>query len=221
MSAVNKYVNKDLNEYLKLYSSSEDAFLNNLRKEGKKNKIPDIAISPEQGSFLQFFINSINAKYILEIGTLAGYSAITMAKALPEKGKLISIETNAYNANFANKKVQEANLSDTITIINENALNFLPTYTPDFLFDLIFLDADKENYIKYLNMLLPLLRTGGILAADNAFAFGLINEKDDSKIESTKILDIRKFNKVFINHPDFVSTTIVPVGDGIIMGVKK
>lgn len=221
MSSGNKYVNRDIYEYLRKFSSSEDEFLNNLRKHSRRNRIPDIAISPEQGSFLQFFIKSINAEKILEIGTLAGYSAITMARALPENGKLITIETNKFNAKYAQAKFLEAELSDKIELVNANAMEFLKDYKPDFLFDFVFLDADKENYINYLDVLLPLIREKGILAVDNAFAFGLINEKDSSKIESGSIYKIREFNKYFINHPNFFPVTIVPVGDGMIMGIKQ
>lgn len=221
MSSKNKYVNQDIYDYLKEKSSSEDDFLKNLRKTAKKNKIPDIAISPEQGSFLQFYLNAIKAKNVLEIGTLAGYSAITMARALPADGKLITIETNQYNAQYAKERISESDVSEKIEIINANAIEFLKDYETQTKFDFIFLDADKENYIEYVDLLLPLLIDGGTLAVDNSFAFGLINEKDDSKIESESIYRIREFNNFFIENPNFFPVTIVPVGDGMIMGIKK
>lgn len=221
MSSGNKYVKEDINEYLKKYSSSEDEFLLNLRRHSRKNKIPDISISQEQGSFLQFYIKSAGIGKILEIGTLAGYSAITMARALPDKGKIVTIERNKYNSEYATQKFKESGMADKIEIINANALDFLKDYKPGYLFDFVFLDADKENYINYLELLLPLIKEGGTLAADNAFAFGLINEKNPEKIESDSIYRIREFNKYFINHPNFFPVTIVPVGDGMIMGIKK
>lgn len=221
MSARPTQVTDNILEYLREYSSSEDPFLNELRKKAKKNKIPDIAISAEQGRFMQFILKLINAKYVLEIGTLAGYSAITMARALPEDGKLITIETNKYNAAYALDKFKEAGLENKIELINSNAVQFLENYKPGFEFDFIFLDADKENYPLYLEMLTPLLRNGGIFAGDNAFAFGLINEKDENKIKSKNINCIRKFNKMLMEHDLYPTTTLVPVGDGLIMGIKQ
>jgi caffeoyl-CoA O-methyltransferase len=157
----------------------------------------------------------------LEIGTLAGYSAITMARALPQNGKLLTIETNPYNAKYAKERFKESDVSEKIEVINANAIDFLKDYKTESKFDFIFLDADKENYKEYTKLLLPLLKDEGTLAADNSFAFGLINEKDDSKIESESIYKIREFNKFFIEHPNFFPVTIVPVGDGMIMGIKK
>lgn len=221
MSARPTFVNDDILEYLRKYSSSEDDFLKSLRKEGKKHKIPDIAISSEQGSFLQFLIKLTNTENILEIGTLAGYSAITMARALPENGYLTTIEINKYNAEFSQRKIDESDVRNKINLINADALDYLKNLELKEKFDFIFLDADKENYKKYIDLLIPVIKKGGILSIDNAFAFGLINEKDDSKIESDKIFKIREFNEYFINHSEFGPTTIVPVGDGLLMGIKK
>lgn len=221
MSARPTQVTGDILEYLREISSSEDQFLKQLRKKAKKNKIPDIAISAEQGRFMQFILKLINAKHVLEIGTLAGYSAITMARALPEEGKIITIETNKYNADYALEKFKEAGLENKIELINADAVDFLKNFKPQYEFDFIFLDADKENYPLYLEILTPLLKNGGIFAGDNAFAFGLINEKDESKIKSKNINQIRKFNKMLMEHNLYPTTTLVPVGDGLIMGIKQ
>jgi predicted O-methyltransferase YrrM len=211
-------VTGDLADYVIKNFSSEDEFLTNLREESSLAGIPAIQISPEQGKFLQFFLKSIRAKYVLEVGTLAGYSAITMARALPDDGKLISIEYEFEHAIFAKKKTVEAGLDNIIEIQNSNAREFLKTFNPEFQFDFIFVDADKPSYKFYLDILTPMLKVGGIFAADNAFAFGFLSSsKPERNPEDVK--SIQGFNDYFINHTNYF-TSIVPVGDGMIMGIK-
>ncbi len=211
-------VNDELFEYLKNNFSSEDLFLQNLLVEAKENEIPNISISPEQGLFMQFIIKTINAKNVLEVGTLAGYSAITMARAMPQNSKLLTIETEYKHAIFAERKIQEAGLSHIISIQNSDAIEFLKVYQDDEPLDFIFVDADKPNYAKYLDILTPKLRIGGIFAADNAFAFGFVTASKPEK-RTTDVKSITGFNNYFRNHEQY-SVCMVPVGDGLIMGVK-
>ena len=208
----------ELAEYVLQNFSSEDSFLTNLRNEANQAGIPAINISSEQGKFLQFFLKSIQAKYVLEVGTLAGYSAITMARVLPDDGKLISIEYEFEHAVFAKKKTIEAGLQHIIEIQNSNAKEFLKTFKPEYQFDFIFVDADKPSYKFYLDILTPMLKIGGVFAADNAFAFGFLSSsKPERNPEDVK--SIQGFNNYFINHTNYF-TSIVPVGDGMIMGIK-
>lgn len=211
-------VDERLFEYLKENFSSEDEFLSKLVEEAMQEGIPNISISPEQGLFMQFMLKTINARNVVELGTLAGYSAITMARALPEGSKLITIENEFKHALFANRKIKEAGLDDIIEVQNSDALEFLKIYEPQEPFDFIFVDADKPNYARYLDILTPMLKTGGIFAADNAFAFGFVaSSKPERNPEDVK--SITGFNHYFRNHPQY-SVCMVPVGDGIIMGVK-
>jgi caffeoyl-CoA O-methyltransferase len=211
-------VSGSLADYVIENFSSEDEFLTNLREESNNAGIPAIQISPEQGKFLQFFLKSINAKYILEVGTLAGYSAITMARALPEDGKLISIEYEFEHAVFAKNKIIQAGLNNIIEIQNSNARDFLKTYIPEYKFDFIFVDADKPSYKFYLDILTPMLKIGGVFAADNAFAFGFLSSSKPER-NPDDVKSIQGFNNYFINHTNYF-TSIVPVGDGMIMGIK-
>lgn len=218
MSSKPTPVDDRLFDYLKENFSAEDDFLKNLLTEAAAEGIPDISISPEQGLFMQFMLKSINAKNVLELGTLAGYSAITMAKALPENSGLLTIENEFKHAFFASKKIKEAGLDNIIEVQNSDALEFLKIYKPEQPFDFIFVDADKPNYARYLDLLTPMLRVGGIFAADNAFAFGFVAcSKPERNPEDVK--SITGFNNYFRNHPQY-SVCMVPVGDGLIMGVK-
>ncbi|MDT3738171.1 MAG: O-methyltransferase [Candidatus Kapabacteria bacterium] len=218
MSQKPTQVDDRLFEYLKVNFSSEDDFLSNLVIEARDEGIPDISISPEQGLFIQFMLKTINAKNVLELGTLAGYSAITMARALPENGKLITVENEYIHAIFAERKIKEAGLNGIIEIQNSEALDFLEYYKPEEPLDFIFIDADKQNYKRYLDKLTPMLRIGGIFAADNAFAFGFVaSSKPERNPEDVK--SITGFNQYFRSHEQY-SVCMVPVGDGMIMGVK-
>jgi len=174
MSSSPTQVTEEIYQYLRKNFSSEDEFLRNLKKEAKEAGIPEICISEEQGKFLQFFLKSINAKYVLEIGSLAGYSAITMARALPKGGKLIAVEIFDKNARFIEKMAQDAGLADKIEVINADAKDFLGSWKPDFELDFVFVDADKKGYKKYFELTTPLIRRGGVFAADNALGFGHI-----------------------------------------------
>ncbi|GAB1370508.1 O-methyltransferase [Candidatus Kapaibacterium sp.] len=211
-------VNDELYEYLKMNFSSEDDFLHQLLIEAEQEGIPNISISQEQGLFLQFILKTINAENVLELGTLAGYSSITMARALAKGSHLITIENEFKHALFATRKIKEAGLDDIIEVQNSNALDFLNIYKPDTELDFIFVDADKPNYARYLDLLTPMLKIGGIFAADNAFAFGFVASSAPER-NPEDVKSITGFNKYFRSHPQYF-VSMVPVGDGIIMGVK-
>ncbi len=217
MSSKPTLVNSEISGYISEVFSSEDGFLVQLRKEAADNGIPDICISPEQGLFLQFLIKASGIVNILEIGSLAGYSAITMARALPKGGRLAAIEIELEYAHFIKRKAEQAGLSDVIEVINADARNYIDTIQGT-MYDLIFLDADKRNYTEYFLKCERLLRTGGIFAADNAFAFGEITteypDRDNEEVEG-----IRNFNKYIRKRTDYTSC-IVPVGDGMVLAVK-
>lgn len=210
-------VTEDLDNYLNENFSSEDEFLFNLRKEALEEGIPAINIAPAQGKLLQLLIKSIKAKNILEIGTLGGYSAITMARAL-ENGSIITIESEFKHAVFAQRKIIEAGLDKIIQVQNSDAREFLKEFAPENKFDLIFVDADKPSYKFYLDKCTPLLKDGGLFVADNAFAFGFLT-KETHERNPNDIKSMQGFNIYFKQHPDYF-TSIIPSGDGMIIGVK-
>lgn len=219
MSASPTAVTPEIHKYLNERFSCEDDFLSKLREDAEKFGIPPIHINQEQGKFLQFFLKSIGAKYVLEFGSLAGYSAITMARALPDNdAKVVCLEINPQNAKFITAKAEAAGLSHKIEVINCDAQKFIKEYKPDFLFDFVFIDADKGGYSKYLNYSIPLLRPGGVVCADNALAFGKIITDDDAK-EKKNVAAIRRFNDEMIAKKELF-TTLVTMGDGMIMGYK-
>ncbi len=218
MSMLPTPVDEELFNYITEHFSGEDDVLKNLKEEAKLAGLPSIAISPDQGRFLQVMLKSINAKNVLEIGTLGGYSAISMARALPDDGTLITVEIEFERAVFAKNQVEKAGLSHIIQIQNSKALDFLKNYEFENEFDFVFCDADKSEYAKILDLVTPHIRKGGIFAADNAFAFGfLLDTKPERNPEDVK--SMLSFNQYFKNKKEYL-TCIVPNGDGIIMGIK-
>lgn len=219
MSSNPTQVTPEIYGYLQDNFSSEDDFLKNLKKDATEAGIPEICISEEQGKFLQFYLKSIGAKYVLEIGSLAGYSAITMARALPADGKLIAVEINEKNAKFIEQKAKEAGLENVIEVVNQDAKKFLADWKPDFELDFVFVDADKKGYKSYFESTTPHIRKGGVFAADNALGFGHIAEKNP-KSEPGNVQAIQQFNDMLNESPDY-DTCLVTVGDGMAMGLKK
>ncbi len=218
MSSNHTSIGPDISAYLDEKFSSEDEFLSNLRLRAKEEQIPEIQIAPAQGLILQFLLKSINAANVLEVGTLAGYSAITMARALPINGNLLTIESEFKHAIFAETMIKEAELDSVIQIQNSDAREFLKEYKPEKLFDFVFVDADKPSYKYYLDIITPMLRVGGIFVADNAFAFGFLTSYKPER-NPNEIKSIQGFNIYFRNHPQYF-TSIIPIGDGMIAGVK-
>lgn len=215
MSLKSTPVTEEIDLYLRKYFSSEDEFLYNLRMEAKSAGMPEISISPVQGLFLQQLLKAINARKVLEIGSLGGYSAMTMARALPDDGLLYAVEINKTYCDFIRRKTDESGFSQKITVINSSGEDFLRNLSNEEIFDFIFLDADKPGYINYVNLSIPHLRKGGIIAADNALAMGKISdESDDSNARA-----IHNFNLFMINNQDFF-TSLVPIGDGLTIGLK-
>ena len=192
-----------------------DSLANNCYTEAD---IPQINITGYQANFLQFLIKLIDAKYILEIGTLAGYSAISMALSNNDCNQIITIEKNKKYYDYAKQKIEEANLQHIIKIINADAKQFLLEYKNENKIDLVFVDADKSNYNQYFDLVSPMLRKGGVIVFDNAFAFGfLLDSAPERNKESVKSL--LTFHKKVLDKTDYF-TTIVPIGDGMLLSVK-
>ncbi len=203
-------------EYLVSRFSVDDELLHALKREAPKAGIPEIQISEEQAAFMQVFLKSIGAKRVLEIGTLAGYSAISMARALPEDGMLVTIERNPAHAEFAQRYIDKAGLHAKIQIMQGAALDVLPGITGQH-FDFAFLDADKKNYPHYLEHCMRLVKRRGVIAADNAFAFGQLFDEHSTDSEAPAMI---AFNESVVKDARLQSM-IVPVGDGLMLSYIK
>jgi caffeoyl-CoA O-methyltransferase len=211
----------ELSSYITSLFSAEDVFLQQLLKEAADRHIPAISIGAEQTSFLQVLLRSIGAKTVVEVGSLAGYSAITMARALPANGVLHACELNHDYCDFIERKVRQAELQNIITVHRGEALPTLQRLceTHAGTVDAVFIDADKRNYSAYLDCAIILLRLGGVVIGDNALAWGEV-ANPNSTFEPENVSAIRAFNHRMSTHPQLQST-LVPLGDGMAIGVKR
>jgi caffeoyl-CoA O-methyltransferase len=201
--------------YLAERTAGDDAFLRDLRAAAAKAAIPAISIGPAQAGFMRILLRLSRAKHVIEVGTLAGYSAIAMARALPPDGRVLTIEIDPTHAAFARKWIAMSNVAKRIAVHLGAGKDVLKTI-PDRSADACFLDADKGSYRLYLDECLRILRPGGLVMADNAFAFGqLLDERPTDR----EVPAVRAFND-YVPTVEGLESVIVPLGDGLWVGVK-
>ena len=203
-------------EYISGLFGAEDELLASLREEADRTGLPPIAISADEGRLLQVLLTAIGARRVLEVGTLGGYSAICMARALPPGGKLLSIEIDEVHAVFARRYVERAALSDRVEIRVGRALDLLPSLDGE-RFDAIFLDADKEPLPTYFEWGLRLVRPGGLLIGDNALWGGRVYENENA---DDRTRGVREFNRRMATDPRVLGI-IVPTHDGVAVAVVR
>ena len=203
-------------EYIVGLFGAEDQLLATLREEADRTGLPPIAISADEGRLLQVLLTAINARRVLEVGTLGGYSAICMARALPPGGRLLSIEIDEKHAAFARKYVDRASLNERIEIRVGRALDVLPSLDGE-RFDAVFLDADKEPLPTYFEWALRLVRPGGLIIGDNALWGGRVYDPENQE-ESTQA--IRAFNEK-VASDERLEAVILPIGDGLTVARVK
>jgi len=201
--------------YIAAHTTAEDDFLRALKVAATAAGIPSIWIAPEQASFMRILLRAARAREVVEIGTLAGYSAITMARALPEGGRVRTIELDAKHAGFAREWASRSDVADRIEVIQGAGMDVLRGFAANSA-DAAFLDADKGSYPAYLGECLRIVRPGGLIMADNAFAFGQLFDEHPTDRE---VAAVRDFNRHMAATPE-VESVIVPIGDGLWVGVR-
>ena len=192
----------------------EDPILARVRARHAERELPPIHISPEEGKLLHVLVRLVAARRVLEIGSLAGYSGIWLARALPADGLLTTLEIDPHHAGLARQAYDEADIADRVRLLQGDARNILPTLQPGF--DVVFIDADKEPLPEYFEWSVRLLRSGGLLLCDNAFLHGTVVEADN---DAPATEGVRAFNRLAASDPRVVSA-IVPLRDGIVVAVK-
>lgn len=215
MSADSTLITRRHFEYIAARTTPEDDFLRGLKQAAVQVGIPQIWISPEQAAFMQILLRSSGAREVVEVGTLAGYSAITMARALPPGGRVRTIELSAKHAAFAREWSAKSDAADRIEVLHGTGIDVLRTFAADSA-DAAFLDADKASYPAYLEECLRIVRRGGLIMADNAFAFGQLFDDAPTDREAPAM---QAFNDVMANERRLQSI-IVPLGDGLWVGVR-
>lgn len=206
----------EVGDYLSALFAPEDETLLALREEADRGGLPPISISPDEGQLLHVLLTAIGARRVLEVGTLGGYSAIWMARALPADGMLLSIELDADHAEFARRFIARAGLERVVEVRTGRALDLLPALDGA-QFDAVFLDADKEPLPTYLDWALRLVRPGGLIIADNALWGGRVL---DQTVNDDATLAVREFNRRFAADPR-ITGIVVPTHDGVAIGIVK
>ncbi len=172
-------VQRNLVTYIRQWFAQEDAVLTMVRQNTHDQGMPEINIRPEEGQILQFLAQLVGAKQIVEMGTLAGYSGIWLARGLPPGGKLITLEADPKHADIAQKHFELAGVADRVEIKRGNAHETLKTLRGPF--DMVFIDAEKEGYPAYLEWSLANVRSGGLITAHNAFREGRLVSPDNDE----------------------------------------
>jgi caffeoyl-CoA O-methyltransferase len=205
-------------EYVRNLFGQEDEMLKSVRQSIVDRGMPTISVAPEVGAFLTMLVKMTGAKRVLEIGALGGYSGICLARALPEDGKLISLELEAKYAELAHENLKKAGLGDKVEYRLGEALTSLEQLGKEgACFDLFFIDADKENYSNYFEWALKLAKPGALIVADNTLWGGRVYDPVNDE-ESTRA--VRAYNER-IAKDECVESMLLPIGDGLAVSRVK
>jgi predicted O-methyltransferase YrrM len=209
-----------LYEYLLKVSLREDDLLRRLREETRRLPQANMQIAPEQGQFMALLVKLIGARNAIEVGTFTGYSSLCVARALPIDGRLIACDINVEWTSLAQRYWQEAGVASRIDLLigpADERLEGLVAGGGAGSCDFAFIDADKGNYLRYYELCLSLLREGGLIAIDNTLWNGAVI---DRKKKDADTCAIRDFNE-FVQRDQRVYISLVPIGDGLTLALKK
>jgi caffeoyl-CoA O-methyltransferase len=215
---------EQVDEYIANLLGYEDEALKAATRSLDEAGMPPISVSPNQGKFLQVMAKLVNAKNILELGTLAGYSTIWMARALPEEGHLITIEYDPKHAEVARKNIERAGLASQVDVRVGKALDILPQLQEEGAgpFDMIFIDADKPPYAEYFQWAVRLARPGALIVADNVIRDGKVLAEAPA---DEMVAGAQRFNNMLGANDDVTATILQMVGmkdhDGMALAVVK
>jgi caffeoyl-CoA O-methyltransferase len=207
----------DITDYIEDHASEELPLLATLNRETHLTQVyPRMLAGNLQGTFLRMISRMMRPARILEIGTFTGYSTISMASGMGDGGLLHTIEVNPELEEIIRKYIHEAGLDDRIILHIGDAMQIIPTLQEKW--DLIYIDADKPNYLNYYKMLFDQLNPGGFFVADNALWSGKVVQPKHKMDKET--LGIAEFNE-FVQNDDRVENVLLPVRDGIMIIRKK
>jgi predicted O-methyltransferase YrrM len=207
----------ELVDYVRDLFAPEVPALQELTRAARAIGMPmDWQVSPDVGRLFQMLCRAVGARWVLEFGTFAGYSALWFAGALPADGRVISVEYNPEYAAFAREQLEKTQAGKKVEVRVGAALEMLPELERDAPFDAIFLDADKAHYPEFLDWSVRVLRPGGLLLADNVLSSTSWNGQTllDPAADDPRILAIRAFNRRLATDPRFTGI-IIPLRAGI------
>lgn len=205
-------------EYIRRVFGQEDAVLAAVGKELPEEE-QRMQIAPEEGRLLQMLVRMINAKKIVEIGVLHGYSTIWMAKGMAEGGKIYALDKNYKRWGPARRNFAACGVADKIELMEGEALESLAALEAKAPFDMVFIDADKGNYGNYLDWAEKNVRKGGLIVGDNTFLFGTVYGEVVRDINPDAITTMQSFNRRLAD-PARYSSILLPTPEGMTVAVK-
>lgn len=205
------FISEDLENYVANHSQDEPELLAKLNRETYQKVLQPRMLSGHfQGRVLSMLSKIIHPKNILEIGTYTGYATLCLAEGLAKEGAIDTIDINEELADFQKKYFDASEWKNQIFQHIGDAMNIIPNLNKKF--DLVFIDADKENYINYFHLIVPMMNKGGIILSDNVLWSGKVIEKLDPKDTSTKVLV--EYNEL-LKSDSRVETVLLPIRDGL------
>ena len=220
MASKTNFVDAKVMAYIGAHSLREAPLLAELRAETAKLPEALMQVPPEEGQFLALLVQAIGAKRCLEIGTFTGYSALTVALALPADGRLVCCDVSEAWTGMARRYWSRAGVESKIDLRIAPAIETLESLIAGGeagQYDFVFIDADKPNYAAYYERALKIVRTGGIIAFDNTLWSGAVADVKD-QTENTRAL--RALNDA-LHHDERVSISLLPLGDGVTLAMKR
>ncbi|MGI5118230.1 O-methyltransferase [Marinactinospora thermotolerans] len=219
MTRTSENLSPALHDYLVAHSSPVDEVLRDLAAETERlfPASARLQIGPEQGTFMTLLARMCGARDAVEVGTFTGYSSICLARGLPEDGRLLACDVSEEWTAVARRYWERAGVADRVTLRIGPAIETLRSLPREPRFDLAFIDADKEGYVAYWEELVPRMRPGGVLLADNTFSHGRVI---DPSVTSSAVQGIRDFN-ARVHADDRVEQVLLPIGDGLTLARRR
>lgn len=210
-------IDEELLNYCEQNSGEEDALLQLIRRQTNLKVLKPRMLSGHlQGKMLELFVKMTGGKNVLEIGTFTGYASIFLARGLASKGKLTTIDVNEELEEMVRGFFNQSGLMDKIDYRIGNALEVIPTLTEPL--DFVFIDADKQNYVNYFDLVVDKMKPGGLILADNILWSGKVLEKNRKKLDKNTAAILAYNEKV--NNDSRVENVILPIRDGIMLARK-
>ncbi len=212
-----EFIDPELSRYCEIHTSEETKTLKKLNRQTHLKVVSPRMLSGHlQGRFLSFISKLKQPNLIVEIGTYTGYSALCLAEGLAKKGKLITIDVNEETSAFAKSFIEKTEYAEKIELVVADANEYLKTIMEPI--DLIFIDADKKNYLSYYHLAIEKLKLGGLIIADNVLWSGKVTMPEDKMDRETQAL--HEFNK-FVQEDARVENILLPVRDGLMVVRKR
>ena len=211
-----EFISQELDNYVCKHSENEPVYLQDLNRKTHLNVLQPRMLSGHfQGRVLSMLSHMIQPKRVLEIGTYTGYSALCFAEGLQKEGKVITIDVNEELAEMVEEFITKANMQDKIEAIVGDATEIIPSLEDEF--DIVFIDADKKNYINYYHLVFDKVKKGGYIIADNVLWSGKVLEDYEKLDESTRV--IMDYNTL-IHNDNRVQEVLLPIRDGLMIARK-